>query len=124
MALRRESNLGELDFQAIQKETEKQNLKRKPSYQKYKPEDRFKIGKYASENGPIAAVRKFRITYPSIQESTARGFRSKYEEELKKAKKESRSVSTALTEERRGRPLMLGSIDVMVQDYLKVFPFL
>ena len=57
MSLRRDSNLGELDFQGIQDEIAQKKFKRKTSYQKYSAEDRFKIGKYASENGATAAVR-------------------------------------------------------------------
>ena len=47
MSLRRDSNLGELDFQGIQDEIAQKKFKRKTSYQKYSTEDRFKIGKYA-----------------------------------------------------------------------------
>ena len=60
-----------MDFQALQKETENQKSNRKPSYLTYAPEDRFKIKKYSSEHGTIAAVRPYRIKFPSIQESTA-----------------------------------------------------
>ena len=44
MSLRRDSNLGELDFQGIQDEIAQKKFKRKTSYQKYSAEDRFKIG--------------------------------------------------------------------------------
>ena len=44
MFLRRESNLGELDFQGAQDEIAQKEFKRKTSYQKYSAEDRFKIG--------------------------------------------------------------------------------
>ena len=98
----------------------KNDPKRKTTYQKYSEEDRFKIGKYASENGAAAAVRKFKKSYPDIKESTIRGFKSKYEEELKVAKRQSRPVAKVIPEKKRGRPLLLGQIDVMVQDYLKV----
>ena len=34
-------------------------------------------------------------------------------------------MTKALPEKKRGRPLMLGAIDIMVQDYLKAwFPFI
>ena len=39
-----------------------------------------------SENRATAAVRRFKISYPDIEESAVRGFKSTYEEELKKAK--------------------------------------
>ena len=59
MSLKRYFNLGELDFQDVQDEIAQKKSKRKTSYQKYSATDRFKIGKYASENGATAAVRKF-----------------------------------------------------------------
>ena len=55
-----------------------------------------------------------------MKESTVRGFKSNYEEELKKAKRQSRPMTKALPEKKRGRPLMLGAIALMVQDYLKI----
>ena len=60
MSLRRDSNLGERDFQGAQDEKAQKKSKRKTSYQRYSAEDRFKIGKYASENGVTAAVRKLK----------------------------------------------------------------
>ena len=121
MSLRRDSNLGELDFQGVQDEIAQKKSKRKTSYQKYSAEDRFKIAKYASENGATAAVRKLKNPYPDMKESTVRGFKSNYEEELKKAKRQSRTMAKAFPEKKkRGRPLMLRAIDLMVQEYLKV----
>ena len=79
MSVRRNSNLGELDFQVVQNEIAQKKSNRKTSYQKYYVEDRFKIGKYASENGATAAVRKFKTLYPDMKESTIRGFKSKKE---------------------------------------------
>ena len=73
MSLRRDSNLGELDFQVVQDEIAQQKSKRKTSYQKYSEEDRFKFGKYASENGASGAVRKLKNSYPDLKESTVRG---------------------------------------------------
>ena len=125
MSLKRDSNLGELGFQVAQDEIAQKKFKRKTSYQKYAEEDQFKIGKYASENGAIAAVRKLRNSYPDMKESKVQGFKSNYEEELKKAKRQTKPMTKALSEKKRGHPLMLGAIDLMVQDYLKVkFPFI
>ena len=101
MSLRRDSNLGELDFQGVQDEIAQKKSKRKTSYQKYSAEDRFKIAKYASENGAAAAVRKFKNPYPHMKESTGRGFKSNYEEELKKAKRQSRTMAKAFPEKKR-----------------------
>ena len=60
MSLRKDSNIGELYFQVVQDEIAQKKSKRKTSYQKYSEEDRFKIVKYASENGATAALRKFK----------------------------------------------------------------
>ena len=76
MSLTRDSNLGELDFQGVQDEIAQKKSKRKTSYPKYSAEDRFKIAKYASENGATAAVRKFKNPFPDMKESTVRGFKS------------------------------------------------
>ena len=101
MSLRRDSNLGELDFQGIQDEIAQKKSKRKTSYQKLSAEDCFKIGKYASENGATAAVRKFRNLYPDMNQITVQGFKSNHEEELKKAKRQSRTITKALPEKKR-----------------------
>ena len=106
ISLRRDSSLGELDFQVVQDEIAQKRNKRKTSYQKYSEEDRFKIGKYASENRATAAVRKFKNSYPDMKESTVQGFKSNYEEELKKVKRQSRPMTKALPEKKRA------SIDV------------
>ena len=90
MSLWRDSNLGELDFQVVQDEVAQKNSKRKTSCHKYSREDRFKIGNYPSENGTTAAVRRFKSLYPDIKESSVPVFKSKYEEQLKKAKRQSR----------------------------------
>ena len=102
MSLRRNSNLGELDVQGVRDEIAQKKSKRKTSYQKCSGEDRFKIGKYASENGATAAVRKFKNSYPDMNESAVRGFKSNYEEELKKAKRQSRTMTKALPEKKEG----------------------
>ena len=84
-------------------------MKRK--YLKWKEEDRYTIGKYASENGATA---------PNLNESTVRGFRDRVEEELKKAKNNNIASKTSLSKYRykTGRPLLLGDLDSMVQKYL------
>ena len=72
--------LGEIDRDAIDREIQTSTSKRKP-HTKYSADEHFKIGKYASENGPIAAVRKFEKQFPNMNESTARAFKKKYESE-------------------------------------------
>ena len=82
-------------------------------------EDCNKTGKYASENEATAVVRKFKNSYPDMKESTVWWFKSNYEKGLKKTKRQSRTMTKGLPE-KTGCPLMLGTIDLMVQDYLKV----
>ena len=101
MSLRRDSNLGELDLQGVQDEIAQKKSKRKTLYQRYSAEDRFKVGKYASENGATAAVRKLKNSYPDMKESAVREFKSNCEEELKKAKRQSRTMTKALPEKKR-----------------------
>jgi len=115
-----ESGLGSLDYEVAvgaASNSEKQNEKRKP-YQKWTSEERFKIGKYAAINGPVATARKFGSNSRPINESTVRGFCKMYKAELKAASKEKRSVETKLAIQPRGRPLLLGSLDQMVQKFL------
>ena len=49
--------------------------KERDTYQKWTPNDPFKIGKYAAENGNSAAVRKFKGEFPRLNESTVREFK-------------------------------------------------
>ena len=112
-----ETELGEVNHDFVQKELQNSSKKRQ-SYVKYTPEDRYEIGKYASENGPISSVRKFKIKFPKLNESTARTFRSKYESELAEAKKKGRPAATSIILKPQGRPLLLGGIDDMVQRYI------
>ena len=79
-------DIGTVDIERIESEVENTTSKRQ-SYTKYTPADRFSIGKYASENGPIAAVRKFKQKFQNLNESTARTFRSKYEKQIAEEKK-------------------------------------
>ena len=88
------------------------------NYKKYTEEDRYKIGKYASENGSAATVWKFKSAFPKLNECTVRDFKRKYEEKLKISKKKGENISTLVTE-KRGRPLLLGKLDEMVQKYIK-----
>ena len=101
MSLRRDSNIGELDFQVVLDEIAQKKSKGKTSYQKYSEEDWFKIGKYASESGSTAAVRKLKKSCPDMKENTVRGFKSNYEEELKKTKRQSRPMTKALPEKKK-----------------------
>ena len=80
--------------------------------------EHYKIGKYASENGPIATVRKFQQRFPNMNESTARTFRKRYESDLADAKRQGKTPSTSLPLKPQGRPFLLGEINEMVQRHI------
>ena len=63
------SGFGEIDHEIIEREINNSSSKRQP-YVKYSPAERYKIGKYPSEKGPIATVRKFQQRFPNMNEST------------------------------------------------------
>ena len=103
----------EATVKAIQKAT---NSKKRSAYNKFTASERFKIGKYASENGPTNAVRTFQKDFPKLRESRAREFRKKYEAMLKNSK--DNSPQKVLELEKRGRPLLLGNVDEKVSSSL------
>ena len=85
--------------------------RRKGPYNVRSPESRYEIGKYAAEHGNTKAAKKF-----DVPESTARHLKKLYREKLKQA---SCSVdSEVLPHGNRGRPLMLGNLDVQVHTLL------
>ena len=83
-----ECNLGQIDLEAVQNEVEKviELKKKRGAYFVYSPEERFNIAKYAVENGTSRAVHHFKRKYPSLNESTVRTFKAKYEREKKAAR--------------------------------------
>ena len=97
--------------------TSKIPSKRK-SYQKWSDKERYDIGKYASLHGPVPAAKKFGTKEKPLNESSARRFAKLYQEELATAKKQNCEVSKGLKILPRGRPLLLGSLDQMVQKFL------
>ena len=104
-----ESSLGLLEYQAV--------VKKKRENIKLTDKERYDIGKYSSIRGATAAVRKFKKSHPHLKlgESTAISLKKKYEELLKL-----KSEKTELTKLKRGRPLMLGSIDEKVKNFLLI----
>lgn len=117
-----ETGLGLLDYEAVLEATN--NEKKRGSYQAFSPAERYNIGKHASEHGTASTLRKFKNLFPNLKESTVRSIRKKCEEELKQSLKEKRDPNKSIATAPRGRPLLLGKIDSMVQDYLRVIFFL
>ena len=107
----------EIDHEIIEREINNSSSKRQP-YVKHSLEERYKTGKYASENGPIATVKKFQQRFPNMNESTARTFRKRYKSDLADAKRQGKTPSTSLPLKPQGRPFLFGEIDEMVQYYL------
>ena len=112
------TNLGTLDYEAVKKETTKSKKTKRGSYQTYSAVERFNIEKHASEYGTASTLKKLKNAHPQLKEY-CRGIRLKYEEELHQASREKRDLKSSLSIG-RGRPLMLGKIDLMVQEYLRV----
>ena len=101
-------------FLASQSE-EKQTKKRKYTTT-FTPKDRADIGRYAAENGNLAAVKKLKADF-NVGESTVRVFKKKYLLETKKDG-EFKEV-TSLPTKKLWRKLMLGKeIDGKVQEYV------
>ena len=81
-------------------------------------QERFTIRKYAAINGPTAAAKKIESKSRPVNESTVRGFCAMYKAELEKARKEKRPIAPNLNVLPRKHPLLLESLDQMVQKFL------
>ena len=119
----KQSGLGIVDYIAVTEavEASSQVKIRKQTYTNWTNKERFVIGKYAAENGHTAAARKFSSKNKPLNESTARRFCKRYKEELQRSTKEKREPKTELSLQPRRRPLMLGSLDEMVQRYIRAY---
>ena len=86
----------------------------------YFSEEKAAIGRYAAENGNYRAVRKFSSAQRQVPESTVRGFKRMYLNELKKNKSATpESVVRLDSGKKIGRPVQLGPLDKEVQEYIK-----
>ena len=112
-----ETNLGLFDYETARDARTSGLKKSRSNYQKYSPNERYNIGKHASEFGTASTLRRFKAEFPQLRKSTVCLIRSKYEEELKVALKQKREPKSTLPVGLRGRPLILGKIDLMVQSY-------
>ena len=95
--------------------------KRKP-YWKLTPEQKAMIGRYATENGIVNAIRHFKGDFPedSLKESMIRGWKKAYLLELESCRRTGKDRTVKeLPHKKMGRPLMLGEdLDKQVQVYL------
>ena len=108
---------------AVLREVQVKRPRKRKAYTAFTAEQRATIGKYASEHGNTAAVKKFKADFEDNQlgESTVRLFKKRYIEELKKAKHSGATVPEvrSIASRKRGRPLTLGDVDTKVQAYIK-----
>ena len=94
------------------------------SYQAYSDKHRFLIGKDVSIYGPSSETRKWKKTYPNLNEGTVRGFRNRYEAQIKDAHHKKKSPKKVIVNKLRGRPCLLGDkIDPLVQIYLRAIKY-
>ena len=91
---------------------------RPKSYRKWSEKEHYEIGKYAAIRGSRAAERMFHTKEKPLSESNAWRFSKLYKEEISKAQENNRDVNRNLSVIPRGRPLLLGSLDQMVQRFL------
>ena len=113
-----ESGLGVMDYRACSEASTNITSNRPKNYRKWSEKERYEIGKYAAIHGSRAAERKFHTKEKPLSESNARRFSKLYKEEISKAQKNNRDVNRNLSVLPRGRPLLLGSLDQMVQRFL------
>ena len=107
-------------------ESAEKKEKAKVTYHKYTPTQRAdNIGKYAAHHGASAACKHFKpLLGHDVPEPTARKFKNAYVNELERRKQEvptDQCIAPVheLPPKKRGRPLLLGQYDELVQDYIK-----
>ena len=105
------SGLRLLDYETVVNASTDSLTKKRVSYQKFSPTDRYKIGKWAAEFGTASTLMKFKCSFPNLKEGTVLRIRQKHDEELRLALKQKRYPMKTLNPAPRGRPLMLGKLD-------------
>ena len=112
--------MGTVDYEMVDSAVRKKPNKARGSYKVYSDKDHFSIGKNASIYGTASTVRKWKKTYPHINESTVRGFKKRYEAQIRNENRKKKSPRKVIVNKLRGHPCLLGNkIDPLVQKYLK-----
>ena len=112
--------MGTVDFAMVDSAAHKKPSKKSDSYENHSSRDRFSIGKNASIYGIAPPVRKWKNTYPTLDESTVRGFKKRYKFQVKEVTLKNKSPRTVIVNKLRGSPCLIGNkIDPLVQKYLK-----
>ena len=111
--------IGKVDAHWVTEEVNRS--KERGTYTKWKVEDRFQIGDYASVNGNSVALLKYKLKVPGLKESTIRSFKTRVTKEIKDASKEQREVTQLLKKYLKPtrRSLLLSELDVIVQSYIE-----
>ena len=113
--------LGAVDYGMVDSAVRKKPNKARGRYKVYSDKGRFSIGKNASIYGTASTVRKWKKSYLHINESTVRGFKKRYEAQIRDENCKKKSPRKFIVNKLRGRPCLLGNkIDPLVQKYLKV----
>ena len=115
-----ETGLGEVENGEVCSAICVRTLQKKKPPSKYTDEDRYKIANYASQPGVgvCQAAKHYKKRYPTISESTVRGFLKKYKEQLEVARRNDRSPEKRITNLPRGRPVLIG---VLVEEKVRNF---
>ena len=114
-----ETGLGVLDHGSA-KGAERNVSNKQGKYLKYSAVQRYEIEKYTSEYSTANTLRKYKGEFRQLNEGTVRLMQQKYEEELGQSLQEKRELKIKLPTARRGRPLMLGKIGFILQNYMRV----
>ena len=97
--------MGQVYFDQIEENIQSNSKTNKRGrYKQYSDKDKFIIGRYASENGPAAAVKKFKKDFGNINKSTMCGFCKRFEKEIAQAKKDQSHTATILPTQKQGQP--------------------
>ena len=95
-----------VDHETVDTSVRKKRKQSLGSYKVYSDKDHFLIGKDTSKYGPSSATRKWKKTYPNLNESTVRGFRKRYEAQIKDAQRKKKSPKKVIINKLRQRPYL------------------
>ena len=112
-----ESGLGVMDYRACSEASTNITSNRPKNCRKLSEKERYEIGKYAAIHGSRVDERKFHTKEKPLSESNTL-ISKLYKEEISKAQKNNRDINRNLSVLPHGRPLLLGSLDQMVQRFL------
>ena len=94
--------------------------RKRGEYGDYSLDTRYKIARYAIENGNSRAARHFSsVLDRNINESMVRGFKTSYNRRRNLSKEFEPSQNSSLPRSPRGRPTKLGKYDEFVQSYIR-----